>query len=72
MSATVLILSTCLAADPTKCKEVELIYEEMNSMQCMWGAQPEIAKYLEAHPKWTLKKWKCKTIDQSAAIDKEI
>lgn len=72
MSATVLIISTCLISEPTNCRDVELIYEEMNPMQCMWGAQPEIAKWMEAHPKWTLKKWKCKTKDQSASLDKDI
>ncbi len=29
-------------------------------MQCLMRAQPEIAKWAEAHPKWNVKRWTCR------------
>lgn len=43
----------CLIANPVECKvEHFAIGEPMTPMQCIMAAQPEIAKYLESHPKW--------------------
>ena len=48
-----LMVSVCLISDPARCKDVALTYsaENLTPMQCMMGAQPEIAKWIEAHPK---------------------
>ncbi|MGA7116871.1 MAG: hypothetical protein WBY12_06725 [Hyphomicrobium sp.] len=56
-----LMVSVCLISDPARCKDVALTYsaENLTPMQCMMGAQPEIAKWIEAHPKWALRKWTC-------------
>jgi hypothetical protein len=56
-----LVLSVCLVTDTTQCKDVVLTYLEDNitPMQCVMRAQPEIAKWIEEHPKWTQKKWTC-------------
>jgi hypothetical protein len=82
MGMTVLILSTCLLADPedpTKgfntntCKEVNLTYadENLTPMQCAMRAQPEIAKWVSEHPNWAVKKWKCDSREQSAHFNKQ-
>jgi len=57
----VLILSVCFIDDPTQCKDVNLTYVEDNvtPIQCVMKAQPEIAKWMEEHPKWVQKKWTC-------------
>lgn len=68
--ATILLVSVCLLTDPKQCKEVELQFtDEMTQMQCLMGAQVEIAKWIEAHPKWTFKKWKC---TNSSALKQDI
>jgi hypothetical protein len=56
-----LIVSVCLIADPLRCKDITLIFdgESVSPMQCMMGAQPEIAKWIDEHPKWALKRWTC-------------
>jgi hypothetical protein len=73
MAFTVLVLSACLVDDPNKCKDMELVYaDDISPMQCVMGAQPEIAKWVEEHPKWTVKKWKCKTQQQQVKLDKPI
>jgi hypothetical protein len=63
-----LILATCLLDEPTACKEVSLIYsvESVTLMQCMMGAQPEIARWSEAHPKWRVTRWSCAMAGQIA------
>lgn len=57
-----LIVSVCLIETPSRCKDVALTYnmESLTMMQCVMGAQPEIAKWIEAHPKWQLKRWACR------------
>lgn len=55
-----LVLSVCLVADPTRCKDVGLQYaENMTPFQCAMRAQPEIAKWSEANPNWVVKRFKC-------------
>lgn len=57
-----LVLVACLLEDPTRCKDVSLVYmaDTVTPMQCMTGAQIEIAKWGESHPKWFAKKWGCR------------
>jgi hypothetical protein len=65
-----LALIACLAAEPTKCKDVGLIFdsEAVTPMQCLMGAQPEIAKWVEAHPRWQVKRWSCRPAGKFAKI----
>jgi hypothetical protein len=65
-----LALVACLAADLTKCKDVGLVYdtESLTQMQCMMGAQPEIAKWVDEHPRWTVKRWSCRPAGKFAKI----
>jgi hypothetical protein len=57
-----LVLVACLHDEPNRCKDVTLVYmaESMTPMQCMTGAQVEIAKWAEGHPRWFAKKWGCR------------
>lgn len=57
-----LVLLICLADRPDKCREEALTYsaETLTPMQCVMGAQPEIAKHMELRPRWFCKKWGCR------------
>ena len=65
-----LVVSVCLISSPDQCKDVSLIYsaESVSSLQCVMGAQPEIAKWKEAHPKWHVKRWTCQPAGRIAKI----
>jgi hypothetical protein len=65
-----LVVSVCLLDEPARCKDVNLTFaaEGMSHMQCVMGAQPEIAKWIDTHPKWALKRWTCQTAGQFAKI----
>ena len=65
-----LLVSVCLLSDPTRCKDVSLVYsdERLTPMQCLMGAQPEIAKWIEAHPQWALRRWTCQRAGLFAKI----
>jgi hypothetical protein len=56
-----LVVSVCLFADPAKCKDVRLNFAEENvtPMQCVMNGQIEIAKWVDVHPDWQVKKWGC-------------
>ncbi len=57
-----LALVVCLAAEPAKCKDVGLTYssEDLTPQQCLLRAQPEIAKWVDTHPRWQVKRWSCR------------
>ncbi len=65
-----LLVSVCLMDNPERCKDVSLAYaeEQLTPMQCMMGAQSEIAKWMEAHPNWQLKRWSCQRARRFAKI----
>lgn len=56
-----LMLAVCLVDQPSACKDVSLVYdsESVSLLQCMMGAQPQIAEWREAHPKWQIARWRC-------------
>lgn len=65
-----LVLMVCLITDPSRCKDVALTYsaESVNPYTCVTRAQPEIAKWIEAHPKWVAKRWTCRAAGQTANL----
>lgn len=65
-----LIVSVCFIAEPAKCREVTLTMTEgeVTPFQCMMYGQIEIAKWLEAHPKYQLSRWSCGRAGQIAKI----
>ena len=66
-----LVLSVCLIAAPGGCKDVHLTYTEelLTPYQCMLRGQPEMAKWLEAHPQWRVARWTCGRVRQRAGKD---
>lgn len=58
-----LIFTACLVTSPERCEERNLTFmEPLSPMQCLMGAQPELAKWSEAHPKWQIGRWKCQSV----------
>lgn len=64
-----LILSTCLVADPVRCKDVTLSFAEaaVTPHACMLYGQSEIAKWMEGHPNWSVTHWRCGRVDRTVA-----
>ncbi len=63
-----LFAAVCLIDNPTKCKDVSLIYaaEALTPMQCLMQAQPEVAKWIGEHPGWRIKRYSCRPAGQFA------
>jgi hypothetical protein len=40
-----------------------MLFQDVTPMQCMMGAQAELAKWTESHPKEHISSWKCKTFN---------
>lgn len=52
----------CMAAAPRECENYSLLFTEITPMTCMMGAQPELAKWVAAHPNLQVKSWKCRVV----------
>lgn len=65
---TELLFVVCLLAEPMQCQHRSLVYTEISPMQCLRGAQPELAKWTLSHPGHSIQSWKCQTVysDQKA------
>ncbi|MFM7085316.1 MAG: hypothetical protein ACKOW3_10010 [Hyphomicrobium sp.] len=63
-----LVILACLLDEPDQCKDVSLTFsvENLTPMQCVMQAQPEIAKWVEGHPRWVAKRWTCHAAGQFA------
>jgi hypothetical protein len=56
-----LLFVTCLVASPDACQERSILYQQdVSLMGCMMIAQPELAKWAEAHPKDQIARWSCR------------
>lgn len=64
-----LILTVCLATNPAECRTEHLYFESRGSLfQCMFLAQPEIAKWSAQHPALKVVRWKCAFPDKGRSI----
>ncbi|MCJ2128763.1 hypothetical protein [Methylobacterium sp. E-045] len=56
-----ILLSICLAAQPSHCKEdrISLSYEATNPFICLRTAQSALATWQESHPEWHVTRWRC-------------
>jgi hypothetical protein len=55
-----LVIVYCLAANPASCQEKRVPAESWGDpLACMVAAQMRAQHYLDEHPKWRLKRWKC-------------
>lgn len=57
-----LLFVACLSTASDECIEESLVYVEMSPMACMMAAQPELAKWTEAHPNYRIAKWRCRMV----------
>lgn len=58
----------CLTAAPALCEKKSLLFTEVTPLTCMMSAQPELARWVDSHPKWRIDRWRCNT----ASTEKEI
>jgi hypothetical protein len=64
-----LILTVCLIANPSNCRDEHLYFESRGSLfQCMMLAPTEIAKWSQEHPTLKVKRWKCAFPNKDRAI----
>lgn len=55
-----LIFIVCLVSDANKCEKKEINFvETLSSMQCLLNSQIELAKWIEEHPHYFIKKVTC-------------
>lgn len=55
-----LVLTICLMAAPSDCREERLHFENKgNLLNCMFLAPTQIVKWSEEHPNMRVVKWKC-------------
>lgn len=57
-----LLFVACMATAPDNCAERSLVFTDVSPMQCMMGAQPELAKWVNAHPNFEIKSFKCRMV----------
>jgi hypothetical protein len=55
-----LLFVVCITGAPTECEEKSLIFTDLTATTCVMGAQPQLAKWIETHPKWRIASWKCR------------
>ncbi|WP_411837460.1 hypothetical protein [Paracoccus sp. ME4] len=56
-----LFFVTCLLADPARCTDHSLLFEEQNGLfTCMLQSQNELAKWIATHPAEQVREWGCR------------
>lgn len=60
-----LLFFACLAASPEDCGKRSLVFTDITPQMCMRGAQPELAKWVNAHPNYTIQSWTCQQVSFS-------
>ncbi|ARE39116.1 hypothetical protein RGUI_0975 [Rhodovulum sp. P5] len=54
-----LLFIACTGLSHPSCEERSMIFTDITPMTCVMGAQPELAKWAEEHPNWTVSRWRC-------------
>lgn len=57
-----LLFVACLASAPTDCRERSLVFADVTPNECLMGAQPELAKWINQHPGHMIKSWRCQVV----------
>lgn len=52
-----LIFVACLSAIPTTCERRAMQFTDVTVMTCTFGAQPELARWVNEHPGWQIRRW---------------
>ncbi|SFD63272.1 hypothetical protein [Roseivivax sediminis] len=55
-----LVFIACLASAPDECRERSLMFTDVTPRQCLMGAQPELARWVGAHPGYRIASWACR------------
>lgn len=65
-----LAMIVCASFSPHHCKDVSLIFADVSPVQCQmgFGAQVQIAKWIEGHPNWRVASWKCQIAGKFARL----
>ncbi len=65
----VLVVSVCLISQTQVCRDVHLTYasQTLTPMQCMMSGQAQIAQWVNEHPQWAVRRWKCSSADRIAS-----
>lgn len=61
-----LAFTVCSILEGAKCKEQSLVFSDVSMITCMVGAQPQLARWAEDHPNWTVGRWQCRIPGQYA------
>jgi hypothetical protein len=55
-----LVVVACLVVQPTHCEELYLAFQQpMGMRQCMYEAQFRLVHWIEEHPEWAVRRWRC-------------
>ena len=54
-----LVLTLCLIASPSQCRDERPLLEGMSVRACVMQGQHVAEEWLEDHPKWMLSRWRC-------------
>jgi hypothetical protein len=58
----------CLSAAPASCEDRALQFSNITLMACNFGAQPELAQWVNEHPGWRIQRWTCRPIGSELEI----
>ena len=62
-----LVFVACLLSPQEFCDERHVLHlPDIGIMDCMMTAQPQMAKWVEAHPNYKITSWKCRWQDLTA------
>lgn len=54
-----LLLVACLLQDPARCEAHQLQTDRMSLVECMVTGQQQLARWVEQHPRWRVRRWSC-------------
>lgn len=57
---TELIILACSVLHGAQCREVALTYSDVSVLTCTMAGMPEVAKWAEVHPNWSVRRWACR------------
>jgi hypothetical protein len=57
-----LMFVTCMSAAPEQCQDRSLLFSELGLMTCMVHGQSALAEWLAAHPRETVREWRCRPV----------
>jgi hypothetical protein len=56
---TALVLVFCMLSSPTECQEQRPLLDDPSLMACLISAQTIAAEWVNDHPNWTFKGYRC-------------